>query len=85
MKTARKSIWTSIHGPFGDPGSNHLAGLFGQFKLDRSPRFLLHYKGALFDTVPGDNITEPQGHQIVTAEFAVDGEVEQGQVPWLAV
>ena len=47
--------------------------------------FMLHYNGAFFDAVPVNHVTEPQGHQIATAQLAVNGKIEQGQVTWLAV
>ena len=67
MKTTGKQVRTGSHGPVRDPGSKRLASLSGQFKLDRMPRFLLHYNDAFFDAVPGEYITDPQGHQITAA------------------
>ena len=44
------------------PGVDSLPGLLGQFKLNRTPRFLLHNNGTLSDTSGYDNITDPQGY-----------------------
>jgi hypothetical protein len=54
--------------------------LFSQFKLNRATGFLLHDHGSLSDVSGHCNITDPQGHQITTAELAVNGQVKQCKV-----
>jgi hypothetical protein len=50
-----------------------LPGLLSQFKLNGATSLLLHYNGTLSDASGYDNITDPQGYQITTAELAING------------
>jgi hypothetical protein len=60
-----------------------IPGLLGQLELDGAPGFLLHDHGTLSDATGHGNITDPQGHQVTTAELAVNGQIKQGQVALL--
>ena len=67
------------------PCMDSFPGLLGQFKLNRTPRFLLHNNSTLSDAAGHDNITDPQGHQVTTAELAINGQVKQRQVTSLSM
>jgi hypothetical protein len=57
-----------------------LARLLGQFKPDRSTGFLLPDRRAV-QTVPvrGD-VIDPYRHDVTAPKFAIDREVEQGEI-----
>jgi hypothetical protein len=58
--------------------------LLGQFKLYRATGLLFHDHGTFFDAAARDDITYPQGYQVTATQFAVDGQIKQGQVAGLA-
>src|ERR1700681_547997 len=60
-----------------NPGSDRVPRLLGDLKLRRSLRLLLHDNRAWGDMNALDHITNAKGDQIASAQFAVDGEVEQ--------
>ena len=62
-----------------------IPGLLGQFKLNRTPRFLLPNNSTLSDATGYNNITNPQGHQVTTAELAINGQVKQSKVTHLSM
>jgi hypothetical protein len=57
-----------------------LAALFGDFKADRTPGFLLPNGGSLHCIAMGRDVLDFQAHDIATAKLAVDGEIEQSEV-----
>jgi hypothetical protein len=60
---------------------NGLPGLIRQLELDRSSGLLLPDDRTI-DRIPiGSDIFDPQGDDIATTQFAVDGKVEKGKVP----
>jgi hypothetical protein len=66
-----------------NPAMHRIAGLFGQFELNRTPRFLLHKNSTLFDAASLTHITDTQSHQITASELAVNGQVEKSQIAYL--
>ena len=68
----------------GDPGGNCVARLLGDLKLDRPLRFLLHDDRAGRAPATLDHIVNAESNQIATAQLAVDGEVEQGDLAGIA-
>ena len=65
----------------GNPGVNRISGLFREFKPNRLSGLVLN------DSCPGDgvpavgDIADPQVDEIASTEFAVDREIEQGEIP----
>jgi hypothetical protein len=57
-----------------------LAGLLGQLELDGVTSLLLDDHGSLFHRVTREDVADPQSHEITAAQFAVDSEIEQGQI-----
>jgi hypothetical protein len=80
MDAAWEQIFSLVQCMLRHPGVDCLPGLLGQFKLNGTTSFLLHNNGTLSDAAGYDNITDPQGHQVTTAELAVNGQVEESQV-----
>ena len=62
------------------PGGQRLPGLGGEFELNRLLRFLLQSHGALEDLRTICDVAYLELHQITTAQFAIDGQIEHGQV-----
>ena len=63
-----------------NPHQNRFAGRLGNFELDRPLGFLLHDDGARRDAITVGNIPNAQLHQIAAAQFAVDRQIEQGEL-----
>jgi len=76
MDAAWKQILTLVQRMFRHPGVDSLPGLLSQFKLHWTACFLLHNDGTLSDAAGHDNITDPQCHQVTTAELAVNSQVK---------
>lgn len=80
MEAAGKETALLIQRVVGHPGRDRSTGWFCQLKLDRPPGLLLDDHGTLSDSPAGNHITDPQSDQVATAQLAVDGQVEQGQI-----
>ena len=65
---------------FRDPALNRLTSWLGQLELNGLVSFLLDDDGPLIDPATGADVTNAQGHEIATTEFAVNRQVEQGQL-----
>ena len=76
--TAREHLWGF------DPGQYRLTCVFRQFKLNRSLRLTLDNGNTLPNTIIFHEISHTQFDEITTAQLAVDGDVEQSQVPQIA-
>src|SRR5579875_1205631 len=59
---------------------HRFAGRFSDLELHRTFRLLLHDDGAWRNLVAVRNIQVAKLHEIASAEFRIDGEVEQGEV-----
>lgn len=66
-----------------DPGSNRLPGLLGDLELNRSMCLALHDHGAWQNDLALSDVANSQVDQVAPAQLAVDGGVEQSQVPRL--
>src|SRR5262249_33778185 len=64
----------------GKPRLDRGLGLLGDFELHRAARLLLNDGRAVTDPTADADILDLQPHQIAAPEFAVDREVEQGEV-----
>src|SRR5438552_9820254 len=65
----------------GDPCGYHIPRLLGDLELHWSLGFLLHDNRAAGDTTALDHIMDAQRDQITSAQFTVDGKVEQCEFP----
>jgi hypothetical protein len=62
-----------------------LAGLFGDLEADRAAGFLLAHRGALHCVAMGCDILDFQANHIAAPKFAVDSEIEQRKIAYLAL
>jgi len=58
-----------------------LAGLFAQFKSDWPSRLLLPNRCAIRRISAGGDILDSDGDDITAAKFAVDCQIEHGEIP----
>jgi hypothetical protein len=65
----------------GDPGRDRLAGLLGQCEPDWLAGLSLLDRGSRQGAIFVSDVTHPESDQIATAQLAVDGDVEQREVP----
>jgi hypothetical protein len=66
-----------------NPSGNRSPRLFGDFELDGPSGLLLKDHHPPFDAARGKQIRDTQPDEIATAELAVQGKVEEGQVAGL--
>src|SRR5215813_1664996 len=64
----------------GKPRLDRGSGLLGDLELHRPARLLLNDGRAVTDPTANADIVDLQPHEITAPEFAVDREVEQGEV-----
>jgi hypothetical protein len=64
----------------GKPCLDRGAGLLGDLELHRPARLLLDDGRAVTDPTADADIVDLQPHKIAAPEFAVDREVEQGEI-----
>src|SRR5215472_7821607 len=64
----------------GKPRLDRGSGLLGDLELQRTARLLLNDGCAVTDPTADADIVDLQPHEIAAPEFAVDREVEQGEV-----
>src|SRR5262250_64668 len=64
----------------GKPRLDRGSGLLGDLELHRPARLLLNDGRAVTDPTADADIVDLQPHEIAASEFAVDREVEQGEV-----
>ena len=57
-----------------------LPGLIAQFRSDRPARFLLPDARSIRRVTAGGNILDPDGNDVAATKFAVDCQIEHGQV-----
>ena len=62
-----------------DPGSDRVSCLLGDLELHRSLGLRLHDNRARRDSTALHDIMDTKPNQITSAQFAVDGEVKQGE------
>jgi hypothetical protein len=60
-----------------DPGGDRVSCLLGNLELNGSPGLRLHDNRARRDSTALHDIMDTKPNQIASAQFAVDGEVEQ--------
>jgi hypothetical protein len=64
-----------------EPCQNGVASGFGNFELDWSTSFALHYDSARSHGMTGPEIPDPDTDQIAATKLAVDGQIEEGEIP----
>ena len=64
-----------------DPSLHRLTGLFGELELDWAARLLLPDRRALLHRPRQRHVGYRELHDIAAAQLAVDGEVEQREIP----
>jgi len=64
-----------------DPRVDSVPRLLREFELHRPLALLLHHNRAAGDVTPLDHIVDAKRDQITAAQLAVDGKVEQCEVP----
>src|SRR5215467_8051274 len=69
----------------GKPRLDRGSGLLGDLELHWPARFLLNDGRAVTDSTADADIVDLEPHEIAAPEFAVDREVEQGEVPGSAL
>ena len=85
MRGARQAAWeeelTRAELRLGDPGLDRFSRLVGQFALHRLPGLLLHggHPGNGFSAM--GHITYLELDEVAASKFAVNREIEQGEVP----
>src|SRR5665213_4437199 len=79
--TARKQELLRLQMRRGDPGGDRIAGLLGDLELNRTLRLLLHDNGEGRYQAALAHIMHAESNPIEAAQLAVDGEVEQCQLP----
>ena len=62
-----------------DPGSDRVSCLFGDIELHRSSGLRLHDNRARRDLTALHDIVDTKRNQVTSAQFAIEGEVEQGE------
>jgi hypothetical protein len=80
MKAARKEILAVLWGGIGQPIADCCSGLFGDLELDRPPRFLLDYRGAVLHSVSDAYVAHPEPHEVAAPQLAVDGEIKHSEI-----
>src|SRR5215469_332606 len=63
---------------------NRLPRLLTHLKPNRLTGLLLPDRRPIEGVSTGGNILDPEGNNIATAQFAIDGKIEHGQVPGLS-
>jgi hypothetical protein len=63
-----------------DPVANRVSRLFGDFKFNRLPRFLLHHHRPFGNGRTMSNILNSDLDEITTSQLAIDGKIEQSQI-----
>jgi hypothetical protein len=64
-----------------DPLRHGLACLVGEFELHGPLRLALHHYRPRRDMAAGCNVLNFQRNEVAPSQFAVDGQVEQGEIP----
>ncbi len=64
---------------------DRLAGLIGQLKPNRPTGFLLSDRGAIHRIAARGDVLHAYRDDVATAQLAVDRQVEEGQIPLLAL
>ena len=77
---AGKEVPSAPASNVGKPCLDRGSGLLGDLKLHRTARLLLNDGRAVTDPAADADIGDFKPHQIAAPEFAVDREVEQGEV-----
>ena len=81
---ARKQKVCSRQGGLYNPGQQCRAGLFGDLEPDWQTGLVLYDAGPGEDMVAMGDVAHMQADEITAAQFAVDGQVEEREVPGLA-
>ena len=63
---------------------NRLPGLLGHLEANRLTGLLLPDRGPIEGVSTGGNILDLESDNIATAQFAIDGKIEHGQVSRLS-
>jgi hypothetical protein len=63
-----------------DPVANRVSRLFGNFKLNRLARLLLHHHRPFGNARTMSNIPNLDLDEITTSQLAIDGKIEQSQI-----
>jgi hypothetical protein len=63
-----------------DPVANRVSRLFGDFKLNRLSRLLLHHHRSFGNARTMSNIPNSDLGEITTSQLAIEGKIEQSQI-----
>lgn len=64
-----------------DPAPQSLSGLLGDLELHRTACLPLHHGAAgSYSSIEG-HVVDPKSDEVTGSQFAVEGQVEQGQIP----
>jgi hypothetical protein len=63
-----------------DPVANRVSRLFGDLKLNRRPRLLLHHHRSFGNGRTMSNIPNLDLDEITTSQLAIDSKIEQSQI-----
>jgi hypothetical protein len=64
---------------------NRQPGLLSHLEPDRLTGLLLPHRRSIEGVSTGSNILDPEGDNIATAQFAIGGKIEHGQVAGLSL
>jgi hypothetical protein len=64
-----------------NPGADRLSGLLRQLEPDWLTGLALNHRRSGEDTTGAGDIPDAEVHEITSAQLAVDGEIEQGEIP----
>ena len=79
-EAAREQVAALSAADLGKPIPDRGSGLLGNFKLHRPTGLFLNDDGAISDSAASADIVDLQLHEITTSKFAVDRQVEHGEV-----
>jgi hypothetical protein len=68
----------------GCPGTDGGSGLLCDLELDRPPRLSLNNHCSVVDNAGKRNVANRDGDQVATSKLAIDGEIEECQIPFRA-
>ena len=80
LATAWPEPATALCSPDREPGCEGLLGGLGDLEGDWLPGLVLNDYRSGADTTAGESVSDFERNQIATAQLAVDGEIEHGEI-----
>src|SRR5262245_5495803 len=77
---SREDVWVRGSTPLREIDVDRLARLLRNLEANRPPCFALSNGGSIDGITMGCHISNPQAYQVAPPKFAVDGEIEQGEI-----